>query len=195
MEKGDPAQRTPRDENRSVAASTSHRDSLERSQIRGGVCPHCGQPFAKRRWLPAWTRRATYTSVAVLSLVVVGIGTILWLNHDPSAKRRHAATLMRLEGQREQVEEETKNVRDAERRLPGMIARDASGLARLRKLGGPILGVACTPMNGPNTRGLGASVRSYNCIAIQRRRGRTIEGARFFATIDAHNGAITFGGD
>lgn len=129
-------------------------------------------------------------------LVVVGAGASVLLvrNHERDAQRQHNAAMAHLD-RREAAEEEAKTLAVAERQLAPTIAHDARKLVRGHVLDGPIVGATCTTMGAPTTSDVGSRVVSYNCIAIQRRRGRTIEGARFFATLDSRTGNVTFHGD
>jgi hypothetical protein len=166
-----------------------------RSPAEGTYCPHCGRSFRARRGIrQRWGRRA-YVIAAIL-VVVIGAGAVVLLvrNHDRNARRRHNAAVARLARQ-EALEEEAKNLKVAERQLAPTIAHDARKLVRGHVLDGPIVGATCTLMGAPTVSDVGSRVVRYNCIAIQRRRAHTIEGARFFATIDSRTGNVTFHGD
>jgi len=179
-------------ENRAPSRACPHCSG--QSQTAGGYCPHCGHPFVAPRRLSTRARRGLYAAVALLILAATGTAVILKINHDRDVKRQHKTAASQLLGHREQVEEEARNREVSEAQLERSIAGDARKLARAGVLEGPILGATCTPMSDPRA-GLGPSTTSYNCIVIKRRRGRTIEGARFFASIDARTGHFTFGGD
>jgi hypothetical protein len=164
----------------------------EQSHANGRYCPQCGRRFVGgSRRLSKRAQRVAYATVAVLLLAGAGTSVILVRDHDRGANMRRVAALAR----REQVEEEARNRTIGERQVERSIAADARKLARAGALDGPILGATCTPMSGPTTNNLASSIVSYNCIAIRRRRGRTIEGARFFATVDPRTRRFTFGGD
>jgi hypothetical protein len=157
-------------------------------------CPHCGRRPTGSLKPPARPRRRAYYIAGLLALVAAGAGTIVILRHSQDQKKQRAAALAARLAHLEQVEEE--KLRPAlEGRLEQAIASDARKLARAGALGGPILGATCTSMSMPGTTGAVSSTRSYNCIAIQRRRGLTIEGARFFGTIDTRTDGFTFHGD
>jgi len=61
---------------------------------------------------------------------------------------------------------------------------------------GPILGVACTPT--ARGRQTGDTTVRLDCLAIKRRvttpLGATLEGARYFATIDLSTGDASYRG-
>jgi hypothetical protein len=85
-------------------------------------------------------------------------------------------------------------LRRYEQELQTVIAADARLMVRTHVLNGPILGATCTPMERGGAPVI-ASTLHFNCIAIQRRRGKTIEGARYFGSINVDTGSHFYKGD
>lgn len=125
----------------------------------------------------------------------IGAGVIVKHNHDQAVTRQRAAARVEQRERRSEMAEEARLRRADELKLERTIASDARELAEIGKLDGPILGATCSPMSGGSAANLSSSTGSFNCIAIRKRRGRTIEGARFFGTIDFRSGNYTFRGD
>jgi hypothetical protein len=132
-------------------------------------------------------RRVAYASGVALVVAGATVGVVVSLDHGAARSSTALA-------HREQVEEGETNLIRAKSRLEQAILTDARTLAGRGALNGPILGVSCTSMVR-SASGNHATISSYNCLAIRRRRGRTLEGTRFLATIDASSGSYTFSGD
>jgi hypothetical protein len=84
--------------------------------------------------------------------------------------------------------------RTYESQLEATILADARLMVRVHYFRGPILGVACTPAEAAG-RPIIDSVIHLNCLAIKRRVGRTLEGARYLASINLLTGDHTYRGD
>jgi hypothetical protein len=177
-----------------VPLAAPRSDESDRPAPSIGRCPRCGQRCTLGRTCRARSWRGAFALAGLLLLATVGAALVVIHRHDRDEKKQQATTLARRLA-REERAEEAKALPALEARLDRSIAADARKLARAGALDGPILGATCTPLRAPASTGANSSTESYNCIAIRRRRGRTIEGARFFATIDARTGGFTFGGD
>ena len=81
-----------------------------------------------------------------------------------------------------------------ESKLESAIVADANLMVQVGRLPGPVLGVACTPMEQGGTPVIDNTLH-YNCIAIRRRSGSMLEGARYFGTINVETGGYTYHGD
>ena len=88
-----------------------------------------------------------------------------------------------------------------ERELDAAIERDGRVLVNRHYLAGPVIGSTCTLMGSIESTAEGV-VGHYNCMAIKRRienlfKGAppTLEGARFFATINFTASNYTYRGD
>jgi hypothetical protein len=88
-----------------------------------------------------------------------------------------------------------------ERELEAAIARDGRSLVSRHYLRGPVIGSTCTLMGSIESTAEGV-IGHYNCMAIRRRIENlfkgvppTLEGARFFATINLTAGSYTYRGD
>lgn len=88
-----------------------------------------------------------------------------------------------------------RDVRKAiEAELEASIARDGRILAGRGFLRGPVIGSTCTLMGSIASTAAGV-VGRYNCLAIKRKIDQTLEGARFFGTINFTTRTYTFRGD
>jgi hypothetical protein len=178
-----------------ATGAADYMSSSGQSQPGGGSCPHCGRPFKKRRSGSRHVRRGAYAFSAALIFAGLVAGGLIKRHEDNRTAARRQAASLQLIAHREQLSEEATNRRTSRVQLETAIAADARKLSRHGVLEGPIQGATCTPMEGPESTSPGPSITTYNCIAVRRRRGRTIEGARFFATINGRSGRFTFGGD
>jgi hypothetical protein len=83
--------------------------------------------------------------------------------------------------------------RHYERRLESVIEADARLMVRTHVFHGPIVGVTCTAAERGGTPVVNDTLH-FNCIAIQRRHGKVLEGARYLATIDPETGTYSYHG-